>query len=150
MPKTAQISAPLVPAAEYVRMSTGDQQYSIDNQKAEIQKYAEKHGFLVNQTHTDAGRSGVVIKHRKGLAELIQEVVSGKAEYKAVLVYDVSRWGRFQNTDESAHYEYLCNEAGIKVHYCAEQFANDGSLPSSIMKAMKRAMAGEYSRPKKP
>jgi DNA invertase Pin-like site-specific DNA recombinase len=137
---------PLVPAAEYVRMSTGDQQYSIANQKAEIQRYAAKHGFLVNQTHTDAGRSGVVIKHRKGLAELIQEVVSGKAEYKAILVYDVSRWGRFQNTDESAHYEFLCNEAGIKVHYCAEQFANDGSLPSSIMKAMKRAMAGEYSR----
>jgi hypothetical protein len=32
------------------------------------------------------------------------------------------------------------------VHYCAEIFPNDDSLPSSIMKSLKRAMAGEYSR----
>ena len=65
---------------------------------------------------------------------------------RAILVYDVSRWGRFQDTDEAAHYEFLCKSAGVPIHYCAETFANDGSLPSSIMKALKRAMAGEYSR----
>ena len=32
------------------------------------------------------------------------------------------------------------------MHYCAEQFENDGSLSSTIIKSMKRAMAGEYSR----
>ncbi|RYE45043.1 MAG: recombinase family protein, partial [Hyphomicrobiales bacterium] len=32
------------------------------------------------------------------------------------------------------------------VHYCAEQFENDGSIGSSIIKTVKRAMAGEYSR----
>jgi hypothetical protein len=32
------------------------------------------------------------------------------------------------------------------VHYCAETFANDGTLPNLIMKALKRTMAGEYSR----
>jgi DNA invertase Pin-like site-specific DNA recombinase len=37
-----------------------------------------------------------------------------------VLVYDVSRWGRFQDIDESAHYEFVCKQAGIKVAYCAE------------------------------
>src|SRR5205085_5992741 len=36
--------------------------------------------------------------------------------------------------------------ASVPVHYCAETFANDGSLPSLIMKALKRTMAGEYSR----
>ena len=72
--------------------------------------------------------------------------MAGAASYKAILVYDVSRWGRFQDTDESAHYEFLCKSAGVPVHYCAETFANDGSLPSLIMKALKRTMAGEYSR----
>src|ERR1700722_11668175 len=57
-----------------------------------------------------------------------------------------SRRPRFQDTDESAHYEFLCKSAGVPVHYCAETFANDGTLPSLIMKALKRAMAGEYSR----
>jgi len=136
----------LVPAAQYVRMSTEDQQYSIANQNAKIQEYAARHGFGICRTYADAGRSGVVIKRRKGLSDLLADVVSGRADFRAVLVYDVSRWGRFQNPDEAAHYEYLCQEAGITIHYCAEQFVNDGSLPSSIMKALKRTMAGEYSR----
>ena len=48
--------------------------------------------------------------------------------------------------NESAYYEFVCKSAGVPVHYCAETFANDGSLPSLIMKALKRTMAGEYSR----
>ena len=68
------------------------------------------------------------------------------ADFSVILVYDVSRWGRFQDADESAYYEFICKEAGIAVHYCAEQFENDGSLSATIIKSMKRAMAGEYSR----
>jgi hypothetical protein len=36
--------------------------------------------------------------------------------------------------------------AGIRVHYCAEQFENDGSMSSSVLKTLKRSMAAEYSR----
>ena len=32
------------------------------------------------------------------------------------------------------------------MQYCAEQFENDGSPVSAIVKGVKRAMAGEYSR----
>src|SRR5436305_1728381 len=77
------------------------------------------------------------------LKRLIDDVRSGAVDFSAILVYDVSRWGRFQNADESAYYEFICKEAGITVHYCAEQFENDGSLSSTIIKSMKRAMAGE-------
>ena len=136
----------LIPAAQYLRMSTEHQQYSLENQSAAIEKYAESHGFKIVQTYSDAAKSGVALKRRTGLGQLLQEVVSGNAAYRAILVYDVSRWGRFQDTDESAHYEFLCKSAGVPVHYCAETFANDGSLPSLIMKALKRTMAGEYSR----
>jgi DNA invertase Pin-like site-specific DNA recombinase len=73
-------------------------------------------------------------------------VVRGNTQYRAILVYDVSRWGRFQDTDESAHYEFLCKSAGVPIHYCAETFSNDGTLPSLFMKALKRTMAGEFSR----
>src|ERR1039458_10013347 len=136
----------LVPAAQYLRMSTEHQQYSLENQSTAIQAYAESHGFEVVLTYSDAARSGLVLKRRAGLRQLLRDVVAGTAPYKAILVYDVSRWGRFQDTDESAHYEFLCKSAGVPVHYCAETFANDGSLPSLIMKALKRTMAGEYSR----
>ena len=59
---------------------------------------------------------------------------------------DLAPWGRFQDADESAYYEYICRRAGISVQYCAEQFENDGSSVSTIVKGVKRAMAGEYSR----
>ena len=77
---------------------------------------------------------------------MIQDVTSGQAHFSSILVYDVSRWGRFQDADESAYYEYVCRRAGVAVHYCAEQFENDGSPVSTIVKGVKRAMAGEYSR----
>ena len=135
-----------IPAAQYLRMSTEHQQYSLENQAQRNEQYAQFHGFTITRTYRDSAKSGLRLKGRPGLRELLRDVAEGKTDYKAILVYDVSRWGRFQDTDEAAHYEFLCKSAGIPVHYCAETFANDGSLPSSIMKALKRAMAGEYSR----
>src|SRR5690349_448122 len=139
-------SAGLVCVAQYLRMSTEHQQYSMQNQSQQIMKYAEEHGFVVTQTYSDAARSGIVLKNRPGLQQLLRDVVSGTVTYKAILVYDVSRWGRFQDTDEAAHYEFLCKSVGIPVHYCAETFQNDGTLQSLIMKTLKRTMAREYSR----
>lgn len=136
----------LVPSAQYLRMSTDDQQYSIANQEAAIRAYAKTHGYALVSTYADAGKSGIEIKHRKGLRQLLSDVMSGLAPFKSILVYDVSRWGRFQDVDEAAHYEFLCKSAGVPVRYCAEQFQNDGSPASSIMKAFKRTMAAEYSR----
>jgi DNA invertase Pin-like site-specific DNA recombinase len=137
---------PLVPAAQYVRMSDEAQNYSIDNQEAAIQEYASRHGFRIVKTYADVGKSGVVAKHRAALRELLKDVLGGNADYRAVLVYDVSRWGRFPNNDEAAHYEFLCHSSGIPLHYCAEPFANDGTASSSLLKALKRSMAAEFSR----
>ena len=136
----------LVPAAQYLRMSTDHQKYSLMNQSAAIGDYAAAHGFSIVRTYTDAGKTGLVLKRRQGLKQLLRDVVAGNCGFHAVLVYDVSRWGRFQDLDEAAHYEYLCKAAGVPVHYCAETFSNDMSLPALIMKALKRTMAGEYSR----
>jgi DNA invertase Pin-like site-specific DNA recombinase len=135
-----------IPVAEYLRMSTEDQKYSIPSQQAAIRRYAADHGFTVCRTYADPGKSGLLIKRRNGLAALLKDVVAGTTNYKAILVYDVSRWGRFQNPDESAHYDFICTNAGVPVHYCAEQFSNDGTMQSSLMKAIKRTMAGEFSR----
>lgn len=133
-------------AAQYVRMSTEHQKYSTENQAEIIAQYATRRGFEIVQTYEDSGKSGLRLDGRLSLQRLIADVRSGKTDFSAILVYDVSRWGRFQDADESAYYEFICREAGIAVHYCAEQFENDGSLSATIIKSMKRAMAGEYSR----
>jgi DNA invertase Pin-like site-specific DNA recombinase len=137
---------PGIPAAEYVRMSTEHQQYSTDNQTAAIRRYAEQRGFRIVQTYADEGKSGLTVGGRPALQRLIEDIENGRADFEALLVYDVSRLGRWQDTDEAASHELRCRRAGIAVHYCAEQFENDGSIGSSIIKTVKRAMAGEYSR----
>ena len=133
-------------AAQYVRMSTDYQKYSIENQAVVIAAFAQLHKLTIVRTYRDEGESGLQIKNRMGLMQLIKDVQSGSAEFGYVLVFDVSRWGRFQDVDESAHYEFICKQAGVKVAYCAEQFDNDGSLISHIMKNIKRVMAAEFSR----
>jgi DNA invertase Pin-like site-specific DNA recombinase len=133
-------------AAQYVRMSTDHQKYSIENQAAAIAAYAAHRNITIVRTYADHGRSGVRIDGREELQRLIKDVRSRQTDFTLILVYDISRWGRFQDADEAAYYEFLCKEAGIRVLYCAEQFENDGSLVSAILKNMKRVMAGEYSR----
>src|SRR6185437_17089207 len=90
-------------AAQYVRMSTEHQRYSIENQAAAIAAFAQQNGLTIVHTYRDDGRSGLRIKGRPALAELINDVRSGRAEFDHILVYDVSRWGRFQDVDESAY-----------------------------------------------
>lgn len=136
----------IIRAAQYVRMSTDHQKYSTENQADSIRHYAVAHKFDIVRTYADEGKSGLQIKGRDALQQLIDDVQNGRADFKVILVYDVSRWGRFQDADESAYYEYICKRIGIEVHYCAEQFSNDGSPVATIVKGVKRAMAGEYSR----
>jgi len=140
----ANVSPPL--AAAYVRMSTEHQQYSTSNQMDVIRDYAKRRGMEIIREYSDEGKSGLNIQGRDSLAQMIRDVQGGEVQFTCILVYDVSRWGRFQDADESAYYEYACRQAGVSVHYCAEQFENDGSPVSTIVKGVKRAMAGEYSR----
>ena len=143
---TTEPETRIIRAAEYVRMSTEHQQYSTENQSQVIRKYAEDRRMQVVRTFLDSGKSGLRMEGRNALKDLIQIIQLGKADFDVILAYDVSRWGRFQDADESAYYEYICRRSGINVHYCAEQFENDGSPVSTIVKGVKRAMAGEYSR----
>lgn len=140
------VVAAAVRAAEYVRMSTDHQRYSTENQADAIRDYAKQRGLTIVRTYADHGKSGLSMAGRDALQLMLDDVREGRADFSTILVYDVSRWGRFQDADESAYYEYVCRRAGIRVQYCAEQFENDGSPISTIVKGVKRAMAGEYSR----
>ena len=144
--RSGVIGGEAVRAAQYVRMSTEHQKYSTENQAEALQKYAAQRGIEIVRTYADEGKSGLRLDGRDALQTPDQRRPSRRADFTTILVYDVSRWGRFQDADESAYYEYICKRAGIGVQYCAEQFENDGSPVSTIVKGVKRAMAGEYSR----
>ena len=83
-------------AAQYVRMSTDYQKYSIENQAVVIAAFAQLHKLTIVRTYRDEGESGLQIKNRMGLMQLIKDVQSGSAEFAYILVYDVSRWAAFK------------------------------------------------------
>jgi DNA invertase Pin-like site-specific DNA recombinase len=141
-----QLTSAPIRAAQYLRKSSHHQEFSTELQSAANHAYAASRGMRIVRSYTDEGKSGLTIDGRAALRELLDDVQSGTADFTAILVYDVSRWGRFQDIDESGYYEHICKRAGIRVYYCVEQFVNDGSPFSVIIKNIKRAMASEYSR----
>ena len=136
----------LTPAAQYLRASTGLQTYSLESQAECIANFARARGYEVIATYSDGDRSGLDLIGRPGLQQLLAQALSPSPGFKTILVFDVSRWGRFQDLDQGAHYEFLCRQAGIAVEYCAEPFDNDGSPEADLIKQIKRSIAAEYSR----
>jgi DNA invertase Pin-like site-specific DNA recombinase len=130
----------------YMRMSTNNQQYSLVNQANALFAYAEKHNIAISQIYSDAAKSGLTFEGRKGLQALIRDVQTPERRFEVVLTCDVSRWGRFQNTDEAAYYEHICRCADVEVIYCEELLGDYTGPMSGILKNIKRAMAAEYSR----
>ncbi|VIO73311.1 hypothetical protein CI1B_49160 [Bradyrhizobium ivorense] len=127
-------------------MSSDVQKYSTENQQDAIAEYAKEHEYTVVATYIDVGKSGLSLRGRDALKQLLSDVLSVERTFDVVLVLDVSRWGRFQNPDQAAHYEFLCRQAGVRVIYCAEPFGDDIAPITTIIKHLKRVMAGEYSR----
>lgn len=135
-----------VQAAEYIRMSTEHQQYSVENQRDALQRFAAERSITIVRSFVDYGKSGVSIHGRDALQELLRTVESGQANFSTILVYDVSRWGRFQEPDEGAFYEFRCLLANITVQYSAEQFPTGNTPMLAVLKSVRRASAGEFSR----
>jgi len=133
-------------AAQYLRMSSENQRYSTENQQNAIAEYAQQHGYSIVTSYIDAGKSGLSLKSRDALKQLLSDALAAQRAFDAILVLDVSRWGRFQNPDQAAHYEFLCRQAGVRVVYCGEPFGDDVAPITTIIKHLKRVMAGEYSR----
>jgi DNA invertase Pin-like site-specific DNA recombinase len=134
------------PAAQYLRVSTNLQDCSLPEQAAAIGMYANERGYTVVETYSDNARSGLTLTGRPSLQRLLADVLSSIRVFDAILVYDISRWGRFQDVDEGAHYEFLCRQCGVPVIYCAEPFENDGSPHAELVKQLKRVMAADHSR----
>ncbi len=133
-------------AVAYLRMSTEHQEYSTENQVAAIKRYAAENDMGIVATYSDEARSGLRLENRPGMRQMLDDAKRKESGFDTILVYDITRWGRFQNPDQSASIEYACQEAKVEVHYCMEQFVNDGSPVSNIIKAVKRSMAAEQAR----
>jgi DNA invertase Pin-like site-specific DNA recombinase len=133
-------------AAQYLRASTNLQDLSTPRQAEAIADYAKRGSYRIVATYNDEATSGLTLKARPAMQDLLRAALAPKRLFDAILVFDISRWGRFQDIDEGSHYEFLCRQAGVQVIYCTEAFQNDRSIEAELYKQFKRAAAAEFSR----
>ncbi|CAN5581343.1 recombinase family protein [soil metagenome] len=133
-------------AVAYVRASTEMQKYSTRNQLSEIEKFAQANGIEIVNVYEDHGRSGLTLDRREALKRLLSDVLRPDRGFDEVLVYDITRWGRFQDTDQAAYYEYHCRMHGVPVIYTMDPSVNSGTPMAALMKAIQRVSAADYSR----
>ena len=138
--------APKRPVAGYLRSATQLEGDTLHEQLDAIVRFARDRDMQLIRIYCDECGRGLWVDDRTGLPQMFCDIESGSGEFDAVLLLDPSRWGRFQDPDQCACLEYACGTAGIEVHYCAEDLFDDDTPTSTIVKAIKRSMVGEYSR----
>ena len=136
-------------AIAYYRHSAEDkQENSVAIQRQHTQKFANENNIEIIHEEADEGKSGL-LANRPAFERLFTNWIENEnaPQFDYVFVYDVSRWGRFQDQDQAAHLTYLCKKHGKEVVYVSRGFTNaDNQLFSSLEISLHRYMAAEYSR----
>ncbi len=136
-------------AVAYYRHSAEDkQENSVPIQREHVHKFAALHDIEIIHEEADEGKTGL-LANRPGFVAVFRDWVENDAalHFDYVLVFDVSRWGRFQDQDQAAHYEYICKMRGKQVIYVARGFPKEEhKLIGHLQTSIERYMAAEYSR----
>lgn len=138
---------PRLRAVAYYRHSAEiGQENSVEIQQDNVRSFADRHDIEVIKEFADRGKSGLNAEGRPAFNEMM-EWVRTRDDFVLILVLDVSRWGRFQDTDLSAHYESLCTQHGKQVIYTNIGFTRDEDrLINQLRKSIDRYQSAEYSR----
>lgn len=102
MPATAtrprrKTKTSLIPAVAYYRMSTAQQDTSIEQQRTEVEKYAAEHGFKIIREYIDEGVSGDDTEKRFQFQQMMKDAKQG--DFDTVLCWDQDRFGRFDSLE---------------------------------------------------
>jgi len=111
-------------AVGYLRRSTDKQEQSLEDQKREIIAFAKREGFELTGWYADDAISGAFSENRSQFQELIRVAQAKPRDFDFIIVYDVARFSRGDNT-EVGYYLYLLRKAGVGVLYVKENLKGD-------------------------
>ncbi len=103
----------LIPAVGYIRMSTDDQKDSPERQRGEIVTMAERSGYRIIRWYEDHGISGTESKNRPQFQQMLKD--APKREFKAILVYEPSRFSRESVLEAAKHWSVLEDNGVVLV-----------------------------------
>ena len=134
----------LEPAAAYLRMSSDPQEGSIEQQRSELAKLAEKHGYRIIREYVDEGKSGSKeTEKRTGFLKMIAD--SHKREFRVILCWDLQRFGRLDPL-KAAGYKDTLRTNGVCLHTVKEGIVKWESFEEYIVDAVRQGAAHEYSK----
>ena len=112
----------LIPTAGYIRVSSDEQVkhgFSIEAQKAGLEKYAEENGYMIVEWYIDEGKSarGKTGK-RKEYLRLIEDAKQGK--FEMIIFKCLDRW--FRNISEYYKAQSILDDKGINWECSEEDF----------------------------
>ena len=132
-----------VRAVKYMRYSTHNQDdgMSIEYQRENIERYAEKNNIELVGEYVDEAYSGTNDR-RPGYQKMLEDA-RNKPDWNAVIVFDTSRFSR--DVLDALRYEDELKSLGIKLLYSSQHF--EDSCSGEIVKLVTLAL--DASHPKK-
>ncbi|MBR4934488.1 MAG: recombinase family protein [Anaerotignum sp.] len=127
-------------AVTYMRMSTDQQEHSIESQERLIKAYAKQNGYTIMHNYVDEGISGRNAEKRPQFLQMIDD--SSKGDFQYVIIYDSSRFAR--NLEQSLVYKSMLKKNGVTLVSITEPVLDDDT--SLITDALFGAMNEMYSR----
>jgi DNA invertase Pin-like site-specific DNA recombinase len=133
-------------AWSFYRRSTNLQELSIDDQRRDVEAFAQTRGWKIVKEFVPAKgyASGMTIDRDPTFIEMIRLAERGGHGVRFLLVYDVSRFGRLP-AKLKIYYEQHFQRHGIRVVYVKDDFRNDGSIGDDITQLVKHSEAHQYS-----
>jgi DNA invertase Pin-like site-specific DNA recombinase len=136
-------------AVAYYRHSAEDkQENSVPLQRDFVHDLLRKNDIEIIHEEADEGVSGLTA-NRPGFNRLFKDWVLNPIapRFDYVIVYDVSRWGRFEDADEAGYYEFQCKQSGKEVVYARRGFSTEEQRGmSQVQTAFERWMSFQYSK----
>lgn len=125
-------------AAAYLRCSTDQQDTSIEQQEDAIVRYCCARGYRIIAKYADEGVSGTKLE-RPGLSRAVREAKDPETEWKILVCYDRTRWGRFDDPRAPVWLEYELALAGRGLEFVRKAYPE--GVVGVIMKTLDDYMA---------
>ncbi|MGD0036750.1 MAG: recombinase family protein [Bacteroidota bacterium] len=134
-------------AVGYLRCSTDMQKDSTAQQQIEVQCWADANGFRIVHWYRDEAQSGTTFLKRPAFVDMLKTARSHEGDFKNILVYDESRWGRAQDLRENSYWKsvflYECN---IQVIIIKTNSDTGNRFTDRIVEFIESSQASDYSQ----
>ncbi len=130
-------------AIGYIRRSTDRQEESLDQQRAQLEAFANKNGWTLKAVYCDDAISGSNLD-RPGLQQLLN--ASESSDVDVIMAWDRNRIARPKDALDGLLLERKLQDSGKRVVYASTGLEADRSFASGLISYVEHYQNGDYLR----